>query len=60
MIPADAKINESVYLKRMKKLTRRFRERGTNEGRTLEEGQVGRADTYTARHYYCNSIATTA
>lgn len=40
MIPADAKINESVYLKRMKKLTRRFEKEETNEVRTLEEGQV--------------------
>ena len=40
MIPADAKINESVYLKRMKKLTRRFEKEEPNEVRTLEEGQV--------------------
>ncbi|MBW4738893.1 Na+/H+ antiporter NhaA [Prevotella histicola] len=40
MIPADAKINESVYLKRIKKLTRRFEHEETNEVRTLEEGQV--------------------
>lgn len=40
MIPADAKINESVYLKRMKKLTRRFEHEEANEVRTLEEGQV--------------------
>ena len=40
MIPADAKINESVYLKRMKKLTRRFEKEVPNEVRTLEEGQV--------------------
>ena len=40
MIPADAKINESVYLKRMKKLTRRFEKEEANEVRTLEEGQV--------------------
>lgn len=41
MIPADAKINESVYLKRIKKLTRRFEKEEANEVRTLEEGQVG-------------------
>ena len=40
MIPADAKINESVYLKRIKKLTRRFEKEEANEVRTLEEGQV--------------------
>ena len=40
MIPADAKINESVYLKRIKKLTRRFEHEEANEVRTLEEGQV--------------------
>ena len=40
MIPADAKINESVYLKRIKKLTRRFEKEEPNEVRTLEEGQV--------------------
>ena len=40
MIPADAKINESVYIKRMKKLTRRFEKEEPNEVRTLEEGQV--------------------
>ena len=40
MIPADAKINESVYLKRMKKLTRRFEHEEANEVRTLKEGQV--------------------
>ena len=40
MIPADAKINESVYLKRMKRLTRRFEKEEPNEVRTLEEGQV--------------------
>ena len=40
MIPADAKINESIYLKRMKKLTRRFEQEDANEVRTLEEGQV--------------------
>ena len=40
MIPADAKINESVYLKRIKKLTRRFEKEDANEVRTLEEGQV--------------------
>ena len=40
MIPADAKINESVYLKRMKKLTKRFEHEEANEVRTLEEGQV--------------------
>ena len=40
MIPADAKINESVYLKRMKKLTRRFEKEEPNEVRTLGEGQV--------------------
>ena len=40
MIPADAEINESVYLKRMKKLTRRFEKEEPNEVRTLEEGQV--------------------
>ena len=40
MIPADAKINESIYLKRLKKLTRRFEQEDANEVRTLEEGQV--------------------
>lgn len=40
MIPADAKINESIYLKRMKKLTRRFEQEDANEVITLEEGQV--------------------
>lgn len=40
MIPADAKINESVYLKRIKRLTRRFEKEEANEVRTLEEGQV--------------------
>lgn len=40
MIPADAKINESIYLKRIKKLTRRFEQETANEVRTLEEGQV--------------------
>ena len=40
MIPADAKINESVYLKRIKRLTRRFEKEEPNEVRTLEEGQV--------------------
>ena len=40
MIPADAKINESVYLKRIKKMTRRFENEEANEVRTLEEGQV--------------------
>ena len=40
MIPADAKINESVYLKRIKKLTRRFEKEEANQVRTLEEGQV--------------------
>lgn len=40
MIPADAKINESIYLKRMKKLTRRFEQETANEVRSLEEGQV--------------------
>ncbi len=40
MIPADAKINESIYLKRIKKLTRRFEQEDANEVRTLEEGQV--------------------
>ena len=40
MIPADAKINESVYLKRIKELTRRFEHEEANEVRTLEEGQV--------------------
>ena len=40
MIPADAKINESAYLKRIKRLTRRFEKEEANEVRTLEEGQV--------------------
>ena len=40
MIPADAKINESIYLKRIKKLTRRFEQEDANKVRTLEEGQV--------------------
>jgi len=41
MIPADARINESVYIKRLKKLLKRFEHEESNNVRTLEEGQVG-------------------
>lgn len=39
-IPADSKINENVYLQRMKKQLTRFKEAETNDVRTLEEDQV--------------------
>ena len=39
-IPADSKINESVYLQRMKKQFNRFKEAEPNDVRTLEEDQV--------------------
>lgn len=41
MIPADARINESVYIKRLKKQLKRFEHEESNDVRTLEEGQVG-------------------
>lgn len=39
-IPADSKINENVYLQRMKKQLTRFKEAEPNDVRTLEEDQV--------------------
>ena len=39
-IPADSKINENVYLQRMKKQFNRFKEAEPNDVRTLEEDQV--------------------